>query len=125
MNIQILKKLIDKAVETSKIPEEAIIDDLAQIVQLKYGVFLLEKERSLVDELKTKIITRLYNLEHQTLTLNKMPKEQAYKADNLEIQYLEKAESELEAESIITRNDKQVVLTSVGILKYKEFYAEI
>ncbi|MCC5929953.1 MAG: hypothetical protein JJU28_11960 [Cyclobacteriaceae bacterium] len=125
MQFQDLQQIIERASVNTAIPAEVIIDDLAQIVKIKYGELILEKEREVIEELKNKIVTRLYNFEDHSISFSQIKKETAYKADSIEAPYIEKAEEELRAEGIVELKGNSIVLTNPGIVKYKSFYGEM
>jgi hypothetical protein len=125
MKFQDLQKIIEQASLNTTIPVETINDDLAQIVKIKYGELILEKEREIIEELKNKIITRLFNFEDHRISFRQIKKENAYKADRIEIPFIEKAEEELHAEGMVELKDTSILLTNPGVVKYKSFYGEM
>lgn len=125
MKFQDLQQLIERASVNTTIPTETIIQDLAQIVKIKYGELILEKEREIIEELKNKIITRLYNFEDHNISFRQIKKENAYKGDRIEIPFIEKAEEELHTEGMVVLKENEITLTDAGIVKYKSFYGEM
>ncbi len=120
-----LLKTIDNIASNQKIEKEVIIDDIIEILKIKYGEILLEKEQELVAELKNKIVTRLYGYENHTVDTSKVDKAEVYHADRIDMGFAEKAEGELMAEGLLENNGKTIKLTDAGILKYKKFYGEV
>lgn len=124
MKFQDLKQLIAETAAQKNIDEAMIIEDLADILKIKYGISILEKERDLIDEVKNKIITKLYNSEDQIVSSNvDLPK--LYKLDLLENDYINFAMDELQQEGLVNVTKKGISLTKEGIMKFKEFYGEI
>jgi len=124
MNFKILSALITDAASSSNTDVEVIIADLAEIVKLKYGIEILEKERELIDEVKIKVITKLYNAENHTSSL-KGDTAKTFKLDALENDFLKAALQELQPEGLIVLNGNDAQLTKEGVLKFKKFYGEI
>jgi translation elongation factor EF-Ts len=124
MKFKDLEKLIAKTASQKNIDKAIITDDLSDILRIKYGISIMDKERDLIDEVKNKIITRLYNSEDQLINpdadLQKM-----YKLDLLENDYINFAMDELEHEGLVKVTKKNINLTKEGIMKFKEFYGEI
>ncbi len=124
MEFQNLEKLIAKTASQKNLDKTLIIEDLADILKIKYGISILEKERELIDEVKNKIITKLYNSEDQIVNSDDdLPK--VYKLDLLENDYIDFAMEELQAEGLVKVTKKSINLTKEGIMKFKEFYGEI
>jgi hypothetical protein len=84
----------------------------------------MDKERDLIDEVKNKIITRLYNSEDQLINAD-ADLQKVYKLDLLENDYINFAMDELEHEGLVKVTKKNINLTKEGIMKFKEFYGEI
>ena len=92
--------------------------------KIKYGISIIEKERDLIDEVKTKVTTKLYNLENHSCASNlNLPK--TFKLDLLEGDYLNLALDELQLEGVVRSTKSEIKLTKEGIMKFKEFYGEI
>jgi hypothetical protein len=125
MDIQALKDLISEISEKKNIDGDTLVEDLVDILKLKYGIALMEKERLLIDEVRNKVLTRLYNTDGHVITKGVTNQEKYYKLDTLEGQYLSNALTELAREGLVQDDKKQTVLTEAGILKYREFYGEI
>ncbi len=124
MEFQDLEKLIAKTASQKNLDKRLIIEDLADILKIKYGISILEKERDLIDEVKNKIITKLYNSEDQIVNSDaELPK--VYKLDLLENDYINFAMDELQQEGLVKVTKKSINLTKEGIMKFKEFYGEI
>lgn len=124
MEFKDLEKLIAETAAQKNIDKAIIIDDLADILKIKYGISIMEKERELIDEVKNKIITKLYNSEDQVINSNdNLPK--VYKLDLLENDYINFAMEELQQEGLVKVSKNNINLTKEGILKFKEFYGEI
>lgn len=124
MEFQDLEKLIAKTASQKNLDKTLIIEDLADILKIKYGISILEKERDLIDEVKNKIITKLYNSEDQIVNSDaELPK--VYKLDLLENDYINFAMDELQQEGLVKVSKKSINLTKEGIMKFKEFYDEI
>lgn len=124
MDFKILSALITEAASRSNADVAVIIYDLAEIVKLKYGVAILEKERELIDEVKIKVITKLYNAENHTASV-KGYTAKTFKLDVLENDFLKSAIQELLSEGLITLDVNDLQLTKEGVLKFKKFYGEI
>jgi hypothetical protein len=124
MDIKALEQLIKDAAKRKHIAEEAIVEDLADILKMKYGISIMARERDLLDEVKMKIITRLYNSEFQTFKAGP-DVVKSYKLDLLEADYYETACDELLHEGLIKLKNDETALTKEGIMKFKIFYGEI
>jgi hypothetical protein len=124
MDFKILSALITEAASRSNTDATVIIDDLAEIVKLKYGVAILEKERELIDEVKIKVITKLYNAENHTVSA-KGDTGKIFKLDALENDFLKAALQELQSEGLVVLSGIDHQLTKEGVLKFKKFYGEI
>ena len=84
----------------------------------------MEKERNLIDEVKIKIITKLYNSEdHKASSAANNSK--LFKLDLLENDYLNAALEEAQQEGLVSLSKTQFSLTREGVMKFKEFYSEI
>ncbi len=125
MTTEDLLKTIDTISRNQKIEKGVIIDDLIDILKIKYGETLLEREQALVSELKNKIITRLYGYENHRVDMGKVDKAKIYHADRIDMGFAEKAEGELIAEGLLLADGKTLQLTDAGIVKYKKFYGEV
>jgi hypothetical protein len=124
MDFKILSAIINEAASRSNTDVDVIIDDLAEIVKLKYGVAILEKERELIDEVKIKVITKLYNADNHTASV-KGDTGKTFKLDALENDFLKAALQELQSEGLIALSGNDQQLTKEGIFKFKKFYGEI
>ncbi|MDZ7605755.1 MAG: hypothetical protein U5K79_09250 [Cyclobacteriaceae bacterium] len=124
MDFKILSALITEAASSRNTDVEVIIADLAEIVKLKYGVAILEKERELIDEVKNKVITKLYNAENHVASV-KGDTGKTFKLDILENDFLKAALQELQSEGLISLSGNDPQLTKEGVLKFKKFYGEI
>ncbi len=125
MNIKELEQTIEKIAAEKKMNIEDLIDEMAESIKLKHGVTRVEKERAIIDEVKNKILTRLYNTyEH---TINKLESDEIrhYRLDGLEARYLDMALEELVSEGLAQSDKKETKLLDAGVLKYKQFYGEI
>ena len=125
MDIQGLGSLIDKIAKDKGLSSDILIDELADILLLKYDVTLMDKERKIVEEVRNKLLTRLYNTDGHTVVKSRADEKRYYRLDELEVRYLSNALEELSREGLIEDDTKQTVLTDAGILKYKSFYGEI
>ena len=125
MTTEDLLKTIDNIAQNQKIEKEVIIDDIIEILKIKYGEILLEKEKELVAELKNKIVTRLYGYENHQVDISKVNLAQVFHADRIDMEFAEKAEGELIAEGLLVKEEKNLKLTDAGIMKYKKFYGEV
>ena len=124
MNIQQLTQLIKDTAAQKGVQEEIIIEDLIGILKMKYGISIMEKEREFIDEVKMKIITRLYNIENQKVSNNDdLNKE--FKLDILESDYLDAAREELQSEGLLKLSKGDLCITKQGVMKFKEFYGEV
>ncbi len=120
-----LENLIKKIAQEKNIAEEQLTNELIELLKLKYDVTLMEKERTIIDEVRNKIITRLYNTDNHSIDTYKFDVSKHFKLDKLEQDYLERAQSELVQEGLLETDKHNMALTKTGILKYKEFYGEI
>ena len=84
----------------------------------------MEKERDLIDEVKTKIITKLYNSDYQVVNSD-VDHAKFFKLDLLENDYMSSALDEIQQEGLVTISKTQLSLTKEGVMKFKEFYGEI
>ena len=124
MDFKGLEQLISEISAQQNIKKNAIIDDLADILKIKYGISIMAKERELIDDVKMKIITKLYNSEIQKVEA-KSDLSKIFKLDLLEIDYLDNSMDELEHEGLIKLSKKDISLTKEGVMKFKTFYGEI
>lgn len=124
MDFQDLEKLIVKTASQKNIDKDIIIEDLADILKIKYGISILEKERDIINEVKNKIITKLYNSEEQIVNSDANLLK-VYKLDLLENDYINFAMDELQQEGLVEVSKKTINLTKEGVMKFKEFYGEI
>jgi len=124
MDIKGLEQLIDEIASQQNTNQEIIIDDLADILKMKYGISIMAKERELIDEVKMKIITKLYNSELQKVDL-KADAAKSYKLDLLEVDYFDAAQNELEHEGLVKKSKTDLTLTKEGVMKFKTFFGEI
>ena len=124
MEFKALEQLISEIASEKGIEKSTIIENLVDILKIKYGISIMEKERELTDEVKSKIITKLYNQEDHILSSNSdLPK--MFKLDLLENDYLNSALDELQQEGLVNITKTDVSLSKEGIMKFKEFYGEI
>jgi len=124
MEFKELEQLISQTASQKEIDKATIIEDIADIIKIKYGTSRIEKERDLIDEVKNKIITKLYNSEDHTMN-SKSDLSKSFKLDNLENDYLNSALDELQAEGLVNITKGDLSLTKEGIMKFKVFYGEI
>jgi len=124
MDVKGLEQLISEIASQQNIKKEEIVDDLADILKMKYGISIMEKERELIDDVKMKIITKLYNSDSQK-TENKPDMSKTFKLDLLEMDFLDRSMDELEHEGLIKPSKKDIALTKEGVMKFKTFYSEI
>jgi hypothetical protein len=120
-----LANLIVRIAGEKGIQPEDLVSELTEILKMKYGITLHEKERAIIDVVRTKIITRLYNTEGHAIDRRSIDAIRHYRLDELEGGYLELAENELLSEGLLERDGRRLRLSQPGILKYKEFYGEI
>lgn len=124
MDFKELEKLISDTADQKGLETSGIIDDLADILKMKYGISIMEKERDLINEVKNKIITKLYNYEaHKVDTDQDL--QTIFKLDALENDYFTAALTELQQEGLLNSTKKEHSLTKEGIMKFKDFYGEI
>ena len=124
MEFNALEQLISETASEKGIEKAVIVDDLADILKIKYGISIMEKERNLIDEVKTKIITKLYNSDsHIAQSTDDYAK--LFKLDSLENDYINSALEEMQQEGLATLSKTQLSLTKAGVMKFKEFYGEI
>ena len=124
MDFKAFEQLINDTANQKNLPPSTIIEDLAEILKLKYGVSIMEKERQLIDEVKNKVITKLYNTENHMIA-NERALSATIKLDALELDYLKPALDELTHEGLIKIEKQEITLTSEGVMKFKTFYGEI
>ena len=124
MDFKALEQIINDTATQNKIDKATIINDLADILKIKYGISIMEKERDFIDEVKNKIITKLYNYEDHKISADKNL-QKTFKLDALENDYLDAALNELQHEGLIIVVKSDFSLTKQGIMKFKEFYGEI
>ncbi len=124
MEFKELEQLINEIASQNELNKETIIENLADILKIKYGISIMSKERELIDEVKNKVITKLYNLEKHTCKVDS-DLAKIFKLDLLEADYLNSALDELQRESLVISNQSAINLTKEGVMKYKEFYGEI
>lgn len=124
MEFKALEQLISDTASQKEIDKATIIEYLADILKIKYGISIMEKERELIEEVRSKIITKLYNLEDHVIGVNS-DLSKIFKLDSLENDYLNSALDELQHESLVNVTKTDVSLTKGGIMKFKEFYGEI
>ena len=124
MDFKVLEQLISNTANQKGIDKEVITEDLADFLKMKYSVSIMEKERDLIDEVKNKVLTKLYNSDRNSVASNK-DLQKSFKLDLLEIDYLGTAIDELTQEGIVKSSKSAYVLTKEGVMKFKEFYGEI
>lgn len=124
MDIKGLEKLISEIASQQNTYQGAIIDDLADFLNMKYGISIMAKERELIDDVKMKVITKLYNADlHKANVSSDLRK--TFKLDLLEIDYIDMAVDELEHEGFIKKAKSDINLTKEGVMKFKTFYGEL
>ena len=94
MEFKTLEQLISDTATQKAIDKTTIIQDLAEILKVKYSVSIMDKERDIIDEVKTKVITKLYNTDNNSISSSNDLKK-SFKLDLLEIDYLSNAIDEL------------------------------
>jgi len=124
MDIKGLEQLIADIAAQQNTDKSTIIDDLADILKMKYGISIMAKERELIDDVKMKVITKLYNSELQKINAQS-DLTKTFKLDLLEIDYIDTAQDELEHEGLIKKSKSAISLTKEGVMKFKTFYGEI
>ena len=124
MEFKTLEQLISDTATQKAIDKSTITQDLAEILKVKYSVSIMDKERDIIDEVKTKVITKLYNTDNNSISSSNDLKK-SFKLDLLEIDYLSNAIDELLQEGIIKSSKAVYSLTKEGAMKFKEFYGEI
>jgi len=124
MDFKALELLISETASQKGIAITAMIEDLADIVKMKYGIAIMEKERAFIEEVKNRVITKMYNSDNQKVNavgdLQKL-----FKLDILESDYLDTAMDELQQEGLLNISKKEYTLTKEGVMKFKDFYGEI
>lgn len=124
MDFRALEQLISDTANQKGIAKHVITEDLADFLKVKYSVSIMEKERDIIDEVKTKVITKLYNSDRNSVSSSK-DLQKSFKLDLLEIDYLDTAIDELLQEGTIKSLKAEYLLTKEGVMKFKEFYGEI
>ncbi len=125
MDVNELDKIIEKVAIENNLDKEELTNELAEILKLKYGLTLMEKERLIIDEVKNKILTRLYNTYENRINKQESDEIKHYRLDSVEAKYLDSALAELVSEGLVQSSKLETVLTDAGIIKYKQFYGEI
>jgi len=124
MNFKSLEQLITDTANQKGIDQKVMIEDLADFLKIKYSISIMEKERDIIDEVKNKVITKLYNSDnHSISSSNDLQK--SFKLDLLEIDYLSIGIEELLQEGIVKSSKAEYFLTKEGVMKFKQFYGEI
>lgn len=124
MEFEEFEKLISETASQNNVDKDSILEDLADIIKLKYGYSIMEKERDLINEVKNKVITKLYNSEDQKINAD-AGIQKKFKLDVLENDYLNSALDELQTEGLALVTKTNVSLTKEGVMKFKQFYGEI
>jgi hypothetical protein len=124
MDIKGLETLISEIATQQNTYKGAIIDDVVSFLNMKYGTAIMAKERELIDEVKMKIITKLYNAEMHKVNVSSDIRK-TFKLDLLEIDYVDNAADELEQEGLLKKQKSNLCLTKEGVMKFKSFYGEI
>ena len=124
MEFKALEQLISDTAKQKGIDKGVITEDLADFLKVKYSVSIMEKERDIIDEVKTKVFTKLYNSDRNSVNSSK-DLQKSFKLDLLEIDYLSTAIDELTQEGIVKTVKAEYTLTKEGAMKFKEFYGEI
>ena len=124
MEFKALEQLISDTANQKGIGKETIIEDLADFLKIKYSISIMEKERDIIDEVKNKVLTKLYNSDRNSVASNK-DLQKSFKLDLLEIDYLSTAIDELIQAGIVKFSKAEYLLTKEGAMKFKEFYGEI
>jgi len=124
MDFKGLEQLITDVSNQKGLDKKIVLEDLADFLRSKYSVSIMEKERDIIDEVKNKVITKLYNADdHKVNSADDLKK--SFKLDLLEIDYLDTAIDELMHEDSIKSVKASYILTKTGTMKFKEFYGEI
>jgi len=124
MNFKALEQLIADTANQKGIDQKVIIEDLSDFLKIKYSISIMEKERDIIDEVKNKVITKLYNSDnHSISSSNDLQK--SFKLDLLEIDYLSTGIEELLQAGIVKSSKAEYILTKEGVMKFKQFYGEI
>ena len=124
MEFRALEQLITETATQKGIDQRLITEDLADFLKMKYSVSIMEKERDIIDEVKNKVVTKLYNSDNHSVSSSKNLKK-SFKLDLLEIDYLSNAIEELIQQGMIKSSRAEYALTKEGVMKFKEFYGEI
>jgi len=124
MEFKALEQLISDTANQKGIGKETIIEDLADFLKIKYSISIMEKERDIIDEVKNKVITKLYNADNNSISSGENL-QKSFKLDLLEIDYLSTGIDELIQEGILKFAKAQYILTKEGVMKFKQFYGEI
>jgi hypothetical protein len=125
MQFEVLMEQIARISADTGIQPGSLVAELSDILKLKYGGLLLEKERDLINEVRTKILTRLYNTDGHTIDLGTADANRHFRLDELEGRYLDNALGELLAEGLLAQEGRRIRLSDAGVLKYKEIYGEL
>ena len=124
MDFKALEQLVSDTAIQKGMDKGVIVEDLVEYLKVKYSVSIMEKERDIIDEVKTKVITKLYNSDRNSVSFEQ-GLQKSFKLDLLEIDYLDTAIDELMQEGILKTSKAEYTLTKEGAMKFKEFYGEI
>ena len=124
MEFKALERLISDTANQKGIDKGTITEDLADFLKIKYSISIMEKERDIIDEVKNKVITKLYNADNNSISSGDNL-QKSFKLDLLEIDYLSTGIDELIQEGILKFSKAKYILTKEGAMKFKEFYGEI
>ncbi|SHN21088.1 hypothetical protein [Flavobacterium xinjiangense] len=122
MTIQDLQKKIDEIATYENIDQQEIINGIMANLEIKYKkANYSEEDKKLIEELKTKILTKLYSLPEHKKLINHMTKfDELFGLDKLEFKLLNNAFNELEAEGDVYSLEYEIGLKEQGIRKTRK-----
>lgn len=121
MNINELEKKIKQIASAKNIREQEIINGiLSNLEQVYSPKDHSEKDRQIIDGIKRKIVTTLFNCDNQKKNVNQATKyDELFDLDRVEMGLVNDAWNELEADRDVFSLAYEIGLTDEGIRKYR------
>lgn len=121
MEISELENKISEISQQKGIDESEIISNLLAHLIVNYDYNVSEgNERAIIENIKDRTLDTLYSNNNQMQHLYAyIEYQKIFGFDRLDLNYLERAWNELEAEGFVSVSDHQISMTEKGILKYK------
>lgn len=121
MNINELEKKIKQIASEKNIKEQEIINGILANLEEVYSLKdHSENDRQIIDGIKQKIVTTLLNCENQKKIVNQATKyNELFDLDRVEMDLLNDAWNELEADRDVFSLAFEIGLTDEGIRKYR------